>query len=86
MRRQSELGANPFDALPIAIASLDFLTQETVLDLLERSSYDVIVVDEAHHCMDPGVQGEREDSQPSPASSTNSPQPLPVPWSSLQCP
>lgn len=63
VRRQSELGANPFDAIPIAIASIDFLKQETVLDLLERSSYDVIVVDEAHHCMDPGSQGEREDSQ-----------------------
>ena len=63
VRRQTELGSNPFDAIPIAIASIDFLKQETVLDLLERSSYDVIVVDEAHHCMDPGAQGEREDSQ-----------------------
>lgn len=63
IRHETELGSNPFDYIPIGIASIDFLKQEIVLDLLERSSYDVIIVDEAHHCVDAGAQGEREDSQ-----------------------
>jgi superfamily II DNA or RNA helicase len=42
---------------------IDFLKQDRVLDHLERSSYDVVVIDEAHHCMDLGAAGEREDSQ-----------------------
>ena len=63
IRRSHELGANPFDHVALGIASVDFLKQERVLDQLERSSYDVIVVDEAHHCMDLGSAGEREDSQ-----------------------
>ena len=48
---------------PIGIASVDFLKQESVLDLLERTSYDAVVIDEAHHCMDLGALGEREDTQ-----------------------
>ena len=63
VRRQTELGANPFDYIAVGIASVDFLKQESVLDLLERTSYDAVVVDEAHHCMDLGVLGEREDTQ-----------------------
>lgn len=63
VRKSTELGANPFDHIPLGLASLDFLKQESVLELLERSSYDVIVVDEAHHCMDLGAAGNREDSQ-----------------------
>jgi len=63
VRRQNELGANPFDFVSLGLASIDFLKQERVLDLLERASYDVIVVDEAHHCMDLGMAQDREDSQ-----------------------
>ena len=63
VRRQTELGANPFDYIAVGIASVDFLKQESVLDLLERTSYDAVVIDEAHHCMDLGVLGEREDTQ-----------------------
>ncbi|MEP0835186.1 DEAD/DEAH box helicase family protein [Microcoleus sp. AS-A8] len=63
IRRSTELGANPFDHIPLGIASIDFLKQERVLDLLERASYDVVVLDEAHHCMDLGSIQEREDSQ-----------------------
>lgn len=63
MRRQNELGANPFDHIPLGLASIDFLKQEKVLEQLERSNYDVIVIDEAHHCMDLGNAAEREDSQ-----------------------
>lgn len=63
VRRGVELGANPFDHLPLALASIDYLKQERVLDLLERTTYDVIVIDEAHHCGDAGVAEEREDTQ-----------------------
>ncbi len=63
IRKSTELGANPFDHIPLGLASIDFLKQERVLEQLERSSYDVVVIDEAHHCMDLGAAGEREDSQ-----------------------
>jgi hypothetical protein len=63
IRRQTELGANPFDHVALGLASIDFLKQERVLELLEKSSYEVIVIDEAHHCMDIGAAAEREDSQ-----------------------
>lgn len=62
VRRTQELGANPFDHIPLALASIDFLKQERVLDQLERASYDVVVVDEAHHCIDAGSGQNREDS------------------------
>lgn len=63
IRRATELGSNPFDHIPLGLVSVDFLKQERVLDQLERSSYDVVVIDEAHHCMDAGAAQEREDSQ-----------------------
>jgi superfamily II DNA or RNA helicase len=63
IRRSQELGANPFDHVPLGIASVDFLKQERILDLLERASYDVVVIDEAHHCMDAGSMQDRDDSQ-----------------------
>ncbi len=62
VRRGNELGANPFDHIPLGLASMDFLKQESVIDLLDRATYDVVVIDEAHHCMDVGATGEREDS------------------------
>ncbi|MBR8838394.1 MAG: hypothetical protein DSM106950_31425 [Stigonema ocellatum SAG 48.90 = DSM 106950] len=63
IRRGTELGANPFDYIPLGIASIDFLKQEKILELLERANYDMVVLDEAHHCMDLGAIEEREDSQ-----------------------
>ena len=63
IRRSTELGANPFDHIPLGLVSIDFLKQERIIDLLERASYDVVVLDEAHHCMDLGAAQEREDSQ-----------------------
>ena len=63
IRREHELGANPFDHAPLALASIDFLKQERVLELLERSAFDVVVIDEAHHVMDLGAGQDREDSQ-----------------------
>jgi ERCC4-related helicase len=62
IRRQVELGANPFDHIPLALTSVDFLKQERVLAELERASYDVIIIDEVHHCVDLGNAGLRDDS------------------------
>jgi len=62
IRRRTELGANPFDHIPLGLVSLDFLKQEKVLEHLERTTYDVVVIDEAHHCMDLGSAAGREDS------------------------
>lgn len=56
IRRASELGAIPFDHLPLAIASMDFLKQDRVLDELERAlPYDLIIIDEAHHYSETGA-------------------------------
>lgn len=63
VRRARELGANPFDYIPLGLVSMDFLKQERILALLERASYDLVVLDEAHHCMELGGAGDREDSQ-----------------------
>ena len=62
VRRGQELGANPFDFIPLGLVSIDFLKQDRVLDVLQRSSYDIIVIDEAHHCFDLGTGQSREDS------------------------
>lgn len=62
IRRANELGVNPFDRVALGLSSIDFLKQERVLQELERSSYDVIVIDEAHHCSSLGNAGDREDS------------------------
>ena len=63
IRKSTELGANPFDHIPLGLVSMDFLKQERILDQMERTTYDVIVLDEAHHYMDLGVASDREDSQ-----------------------
>jgi superfamily II DNA or RNA helicase len=63
IRRSTESGSNPFDRIPLGLVSVDFLKQERVLDQLERASYDAVVIDEAHHCMDVGRGQDREDSQ-----------------------
>lgn len=55
VRKQTELGTNPFEHLPLAIASMDFLKQDNVLDLLERTTYDLIILDEAHHYSETGA-------------------------------
>jgi len=62
IRRGTELGSNPFDRLPLGLVSVDFLKQERILDLLERISYDIVVIDEAHHCTDISNGQDREDS------------------------
>lgn len=61
LRRKSELGANPFDQVPLGLVSIDFLKQERILEHIERTSYDIIVIDEAHHCADLGAAAEDYD-------------------------
>lgn len=63
IRYEHELGSNPFDHVALGIASLDFAKQEKVLADIERSHFDVVVIDEAHHVAGLGAAGDREDSQ-----------------------
>ena len=56
IRKGTELGTNPFDHLPLALASMDYLKQDRVLDWLERTTYDLVVLDEAHHYGDTGPE------------------------------
>ena len=60
-RRRLELGGNPFDAISLCLTSLDFAKQEHVLEELERSAWDLAIIDEAHHCF--GEASERDDTQ-----------------------
>lgn len=60
-RRRLELGGNSFDATALCLTSLDFAKQEHVLEELERSAWDVAIIDEAHHCY--GEASERDDTQ-----------------------
>lgn len=62
-RRKAELGANPFDHITLGLASIDFLKQERVLSELERTAYDIVIVDEAHHCAEAGSGATADDSQ-----------------------
>jgi ERCC4-related helicase len=63
IRREMELGANPFDREALALVSIDFAKQERVLEDLERTQYDLVVIDEAHHCAALGTAGDAEDSR-----------------------
>lgn len=62
-RRALLLGSNPFDHMALCLTSIDFAKQEKVLEDLERASWDVIVIDEAHHCVRMGAAGDFEDSR-----------------------
>ena len=62
-RRRLELGGNPFDAIALCLTSLDFAKQERVLEELERSAWDLAIIDEAHHCVSAGTGTDREDTQ-----------------------
>jgi ERCC4-related helicase len=63
IRFASEIGANPFDHEALGLISIDFAKQEKVLQYLERTQFDVVIIDEAHHCVSLGAAGDREDSQ-----------------------
>ncbi len=62
-RRRLELGGNPFDAIALCLTSLDFAKQERVLEELERSTWDLAIIDEAHHCIGAALGIDREDTQ-----------------------
>lgn len=64
LRHENELGANPFDQESLGLISIDFAKQERILTDLERSSFDLVIIDEAHHCVRIGkAEGaDREDS------------------------
>ena len=59
IRRGTELGSNPFDFVQFGLVSMDFLKQERVLEQAERAAYDIVVIDEAHHCSE--TQKDEED-------------------------
>ena len=50
-RRGLELGSNPFDATALCLTSIDFAKQDRVLAELERVAWDLVIIDEAHHCV-----------------------------------
>ena len=50
-RRGLELGGNPFDATALCLTSIDFAKQDRVLAELERVAWDLVIIDEAHHCV-----------------------------------
>jgi ERCC4-related helicase len=50
-RRGLELGGNPFDAIALCLTSIDFAKQDRVLSELERVAWDLVIIDEAHHCV-----------------------------------
>jgi superfamily II DNA or RNA helicase len=49
-RRGLELGGNPFDAVAFCLTSMDFAKTDRVLVELERVAWDLVIIDEAHHC------------------------------------
>lgn len=59
-QRRLELGGNPFDATSLCLTSLDFAKQDAVLGELDRSCWDLAIIDEAHHCFgDAGMMTHR---------------------------
>ncbi len=50
-RRGLELGGNPFDATALCLTSIDFAKSDRVLMELERVGWDLVIIDEAHHCV-----------------------------------
>ena len=57
------LGANPFDHMSLCLVSIDFAKQDKIMLDLERASWDLVIIDEAHHCVSLGGAGDREDSR-----------------------
>jgi hypothetical protein len=63
IRFGSELTSNPFAQVSYGLISIDFAKQEPVLQQIEGAQWDVVVIDEAHHCVRLGNAGDRDDSQ-----------------------
>lgn len=63
-RKEMVVGANPFDRIGLCLLSVDFGKQEKVMLDLERSSWDLVIIDEAHHCVRlGGASVDQEDSR-----------------------
>lgn len=62
-RRSLELGGNPFGATAFVLTSLDFAKQEPVLEEIERTGWDLVIIDEAHHCVGATNTTSRDDTQ-----------------------
>jgi superfamily II DNA or RNA helicase len=58
-----EYGEIPFNAIALCLTSLDFAKQERILEDLERSGWDLAIIDEAHHCISSGTSTDRENTQ-----------------------
>jgi superfamily II DNA or RNA helicase len=50
-RHGLELGGNPFDATALCLTSMDFAKSDRVMAELERVAWDLVIIDEAHHCV-----------------------------------
>jgi superfamily II DNA or RNA helicase len=50
-RRGLELGGSPFGAIALCLTSMDFAKSDRVLAELERVAWDLVIIDEAHHCI-----------------------------------
>jgi superfamily II DNA or RNA helicase len=57
-RHELEFGGNPFDATALCLTSIDFAKSDRVLAELERVTWDLVIIDEAHHCVARGASGE----------------------------
>jgi superfamily II DNA or RNA helicase len=49
--RGLELGGNPFEATALCLTSMDFAKADRILAELERVAWDLVIIDEAHHCV-----------------------------------
>ncbi len=49
-RKGLEMGGNPFDSVALCLTSIDFAKSDRVLSELERVFWDLVIIDEAHHC------------------------------------
>jgi ERCC4-related helicase len=58
-RQGLELGGNPFDATALCLTSVDFAKSDHVLAELERVAWDLVIIDEAHHCVGEANQRRR---------------------------
>ncbi|HVY13960.1 MAG TPA: helicase-related protein [Rhodopila sp.] len=52
-RARLEFGGNPFEATSLCLTSIDFAKSDQVLMELERTRWDLVIIDEAHHCAQP---------------------------------
>jgi ERCC4-related helicase len=62
-QRKLEMGGNPFGTTAFVLTSMDFAKQESVLEALERTVWDLAIIDEAHHCASASDSTSREDTQ-----------------------